>query len=494
MAAGQYSGLNYEIPLNQSGGTPQPQGYDVQPPEIGSPQASKNPLAVRQGKTREVYNAYNTLKSFGADMAKRGVDITAPDWSQPDGGLPYQTYLQLDAIIRTTTDELAQEQQAQEQFMKARLENKARLAQGVNMNTANLAQDPNQIVSLQPTYAEEEANRRAAQPTNTQAASNAVNKATVDKQAANIDAQIAAGTISAEQGAAQKDMLFRNAPDPPIFAPRADGGDKKKGPNYVTLFKNISQFAKGVWNPTNTKPIIYRGKSYTENPQYTGTVVGTVTKDNGNGGFTTIPKVIKRALKDKNGDVYLEYTDPALDLERVDHLPKDAIFKRFMENDNVYGGSAGLPAAYDQLMEAGIIDSDTYAANPAQIFSANSDQIAATTKAPERKNLGPAVDKLQKQFDRLSAGEITLNVPGTDGKTYQFDYDSNKGVFLKNYKELGIPRDQYKGMSFDDLLKFYDEKKIWKSGGGQKAPAKQVSPAEAERLKRIEAVKAKAIK
>lgn len=226
-SVGQLGGLNYKItPFGQPVAAPGYTGQDVgaiAPPEVAG--LPNDRLADRQGQTEELFNKYRMLDSFAKDMAKKGIDVFTPDYSEPGGGLPYQTFLQLDAGVRYAANKLANQQKAQDQFLPEMFQGGARLAQGKTMETVDLT-DPNQIVSLRDTPAIDEAQRRLGADTNTQREANALNQQVFDRSMAAIDAEIASGAITPEQGAVRKASLFRNVPTPQVFAPRAESGGR----------------------------------------------------------------------------------------------------------------------------------------------------------------------------------------------------------------------------------------------------------------------------
>ncbi len=251
MSIGQSGAYNYRIPLNQ-----QPQGY--QPEPIGGEDAGaieaqqrgaglpEDRIANMRGKTKELYDNYALLESFARDMATKGIDVFKPDYSQEGGGLPFQAYHNLEASVRFAANDLKNEQKARDEFMPLSMRGEAR-ATGP-MDTTSL-QDPNNVISMRPTYQVEETNRRLGEQTYTTADQNKTNAAYLQPTEDDIDRAVASKLYSAAQGEQYKQMLKQNTAQTSYqqLIPR---GGSHKGPTPEDISRRaelIKQIKGGIF-------------------------------------------------------------------------------------------------------------------------------------------------------------------------------------------------------------------------------------------------------
>lgn len=219
MAIGQSTGLNYEInpfiPQQAAQAPGQPSVGAYQPPGLPD-----DPLAVKEGYTEDLFGNYALLKSFAEDMARKGIDVFQPDYSQPGGGLPFQTYMKLDAGVRYASNKLRNEQKFQEDYQKLAMENKARLAPGFDQSKEFFTDNPDAVVSTQPTYAERSLNERTAQTYETKGATKEIND--------QVQAQINIINADESRSDAQKQQdiqnIHRAVTRPTVFNPNTGRG------------------------------------------------------------------------------------------------------------------------------------------------------------------------------------------------------------------------------------------------------------------------------
>lgn len=205
-------------------------------------------IAVKRELTKKLFKNYSDLKNFMNAMAQQGIDPTMPDPSTDDGGQAYQVFLNMDANVRYAANELANEQKAMEQLRPYLWNNKARYAQGVDPQQAMISQDPNAVVSLEPTAATEQANLRLNTPTYTNQDERDFNKAYYDQAVRQIDRAVAAGQISAEQGEIQKQILQPNVAQT-AYQQLIPRNGRASGPSKEDLSKRaelIKQIKRGI--------------------------------------------------------------------------------------------------------------------------------------------------------------------------------------------------------------------------------------------------------
>ncbi len=151
MAYGDSAGFNFQLPGTQ--GYSQGQGYlGVSQAEQEAQQANLAPatgqavlpniqqdIAQIEGITNEYYDSYGKLKSFVEDMNKKGVDVTKPDYSQPGGGVLFQTYKKLEAGIMNTANTLKNELAYRNKMAPLEAQGQIRRLDGIDPRTQTLS-------------------------------------------------------------------------------------------------------------------------------------------------------------------------------------------------------------------------------------------------------------------------------------------------------------------------------------------------------------------
>lgn len=127
-------GQTYAIPYPKQRAQPE-QAMPQQPEQSPWQTPMGEDLAYVENLTSNYYNAYGTLKDFTTTMWKDyGVDVTKPDFSQPGGGDLHQAYLAMDAELRMTANDLAQQRKSTEE--KDKLQAQGKLVRGTYIDPA----------------------------------------------------------------------------------------------------------------------------------------------------------------------------------------------------------------------------------------------------------------------------------------------------------------------------------------------------------------------
>lgn len=481
---GQLGGLTYEIPRQQQAPVGNP-FIQQAVPEDDTVDLSGLPenLASRKQALADLIDRYAMLKTFSQDMAKKGINVFQPDYSQPGGGLPFEAFTNLAANVKFAKQNLINQQKAQEQALPYVLKNEVGLAEGVTPDTVDYT-DPRQLILKNADYATQEANKRLGERFETPGAAARANEQIYNPAIARIDEMVANQQLTPQQGEEEKRKLNPALYSPETFAPRTESG--AKGPDYLALYKNINDHTRGVWDPTEGKQVVYRGKPFLASDKYKGATFGSEqlekTDDNGNTTIVTVPKKVKRTLKDKDGNVFFEYESPELDIEPVSNQPADAITRRLIEGDNAYGGSAGAVKLYDQLEAEGILTPGTRSAQTTQVFG--NPQLAEKVKP---KSMDRITQLMTDQWNRLKSDELKgISIPAKDGSKIILGYNDEDGVYIQNWKERGFKEsNRRKNITYEDYLKILDENQVWDRPRTKKATLNQ------DQQKRAEEIKAK---
>lgn len=216
---GSLGALTYNMTFPQQGETQQ--GY-VQPPpaEVELPQYGNDPLASREKLTSDYYNNMGLLRSFAQDMAKKGINVFEPDYSQDGGGLAFQTQQKLQANLMYAANALGNEQKAEQQMRPYLAQGQTRLAPGVDPNQGMAYSDPNSFIPTRLPAGVEETNQRLAQETNDPQSQERANQL-LNTQIQKLDNQVAQGLMRPEEAEYYKQQLVPNAWRTQPFSPRS---------------------------------------------------------------------------------------------------------------------------------------------------------------------------------------------------------------------------------------------------------------------------------
>lgn len=481
MAIGQLGSLDYRMTFPQQQPTVGQPAYTGGGEGVGNtmPDSVNDPLAVREKLTSDYFNNYGLLQSFAQDMARKGINVFEPDYSQDGGGLAFQTMLKLKAGTEMASNALANELKAEQQMRPLEATGQTRF---VGERTGMFASNPENYMPTAIDPLVVEANKALGDSRYTQSDSNRLNEAVRDPRIQYYQEQIAKDPQNAEYYQRQMKALLKNAPQ--VYAPAAfdrDGGSSKK-PKYLALHKNITNHSRGAWAPGTYTTSVVRGKTYEANPELGGVRFGKgEIRDKTGRVIRTVDKVIKQSLKDENGNVYYQYEDPELPLELISNLPPNQLVARHIASDDAFGGSGAVAGYLNELDENGLIDPNTRSANPSVVFGEGAPELAKESKP--KFTTDRELAHIKEQYNRLVNGEGDFNIltfTSPTGQKVKFKYDSNtddskdEGVYVENWQELGMNKDnRKKNLSLDDVLQLMDDYGFWqdiiekkKQGGG----------------------------
>lgn len=443
MAYGEALGYNFRIGRDQ---IPQPSQMAEQSittdPEVG--QYDKNDLLANRGKmTQDVYENMSILRNYAQELAKKGIDVTKPDFTQEGGGPEHLAFLKLDAAVKHAANALKNEYTAEQQLRPLQAEGKIRYNQDADFSRL-YAQNPDNYYSTAPLENVREANIRGRQNTYTPQDQARINSE-IAREASQIDQQVAQGVLSQQEGELQKSYLVNNAYGTPASAFSDGGGAGRQAKSMIPLFERVTNQTRGAFEPTDAKPIIIRGKNFTASNSLSGDNFGEqqIEKEDklGNRTLVTVPKKIKRTLKDKQGNVFLQYEDPDLDIEQVNNIAPDEVFRRLVEsNSGKYGGTAALPMFYEELRKKGLLgDNRTVGSNT--VFGETTPEIARQT-IPDNPATERKLALVKSDFEKLADpnsnfGQQKVN---TRKGTMVFKYDEDEGVYLDNFDDFGLAK------------------------------------------------------
>jgi hypothetical protein len=282
------SGYDYQIPgqfIN-----PQQPAAPVGLPPVQSggnyqQAAEGNDLLANRGKlTEDYYNNYGALDSYSKEMARQGINVFQPDYTQPGGGQPFQIAQQIQASVLHAANALKGEFESQQTLAPYEAKGDIRRKQGVDPNSL-MYSDAQNFYGTDEDPRIKEANLRNREATYTAADSRRVNAQTSQALAA-IDQEVANGIISAEEGEYKKGALIANVNTTNPYAFRPTPYDQKtadREKNVKQRVELIKQLKNGVVTGDQGVLNILRRVQGVEDVEYvnTGDEVGirVYTKD-----------------------------------------------------------------------------------------------------------------------------------------------------------------------------------------------------------------------
>ena len=455
---GYMSALDYEIPREFiSRDEQQPQQEQVEPSsELGHVEDPNHPLASRGKLTSDYYNNYAQLDQYAKHMAKDfGIDVFKPDYSQEGGGEAFQLAHKLQANVMYAANALKNEFSAEKERRKQIEEGKLLRKHGVDYNNTLAYSNDDNFIPTQALPGVNEANMRGREDTYDSQSSARIN-AVITQQGAQIDQLVQSGQLSPEEGQLQKSYLTKNAHKLSVSQLTDDGGSGGKiAKSMIPMFERVTNITRGVLD--DGRDTIVRGKHYLASPALSGDNYGEIqikkTDKLGNESQVKVPKIIKRVLKNSQGDVYFEYEDHDIPIEKVSSSNPDEVFRRLVEsNSGKYGGQGSLPQFYEELRKKGYLQEDR-SVHPGTVYGQGSVEKAQVK--PQASGFDKVLEFDKNRFAGLESGKSDKVVADTPKGQYVFKFDPDRGVYLDNWKDFGSKR--IDNISYDEYLKMMDK-------------------------------------
>lgn len=445
MGLGEAAGLNYINPRSFIGGMQgqAPEQEDIDPQELAPQQKPGDYLAHVEGLTGKYYDTYAQLKSYAHNMAKEyGIDVFAPDYSQPGGGEPFRTAQKLQAALQYTANDLANSRDIDKTMMELRAKNQIKFKKDFDpTQQASATMNPDDMFySTQLEPGQQESNIRARENVYDQSSSNKLNAATYDRQVRQLDEAVKKGLLDPEVAAYQKQQLLKNTPQV-AYQQLIQRGGSGKIPPGISVLKKVVNLSSGVWNDGTYKPVVKNSKTYLENTEMAGESVGQYATDE-KGKTVYKPKIIKRWLKDpETGQVTIEYQDSSVPDDVVSNQP-GATATNFIANNPKYGDVA---RTMDTAHSMGILD-DTGSVIPQTLLPENAEDIKSKVRnsaTHASAAVKARVNSVKAQLAEISDPFIGNNSVGfklPDGREVEIAKHrgkDNKTYYVKNASELG---------------------------------------------------------
>jgi hypothetical protein len=442
MGRGDALGLDFQIPQNFIGQQQQAiQAPVAEEAVIQNPVKQGDYLAHVEGLSDKYYETAGILKAFAHDQAKKGVDVTQPDYSQPGGGELFKTFQKLSAVLTHTANDLANSNDIDKTYAKLEAEGKVTRNAGFNpRKQMSATMNPNQMyTSTDLNQATQNAATDLSQTYYTgrdaEAKNQSVRNPLIDFYQRRIQEDPDNAQYYQNQIAALPRATAQTAYQQLI--PRGAGKGAGKVPPGVTVLKKIVNLSSGVWNDGTFKPITKDGKVYLENKEMTGESVGQYSTTDKNGMAVYKPKIIKRWLKDPETNVVtIEYQDPEVPADISSNQP-GAIATNFISNNPKYGDVA---KTMDIANSLGITD-DTGSVIPETLTPVNADEIKAKgvdIASRFKKIVDSQMEKLKaiKPTGRFNPWNTSETIKLPNGKEIVVYKKSKDNYFIDNPEDV----------------------------------------------------------
>lgn len=434
-------GLTYNIP--QQFLQPQQFGAAQAPAPVQSenilPENPQNLADTVDGLTQQYLTIGGTIDAFARDMARRGIDVFAPDISQSGGGQPFQTMQQLKGALLYAANNLKNKQKERETLLPFQ-------AQGAIMS----------LPGAQETSGYQPFNERF------------VNTG-IDPQVQQINQQLnrdfltAADASRANQQIAEplrqyyRDLIQDDPANAPYYQrqlaaigtavhrtpasafnpPRSTGT-----PFEGEFLRRVTNLSQGAWPEGSYQVGTYKGNPVLINKTFAGERMGEAEVVQGDK-IVKKDRIIKQWIKTPNGQVIVEFVDPNIPPETVSGVAGDAVAAQIMSSNPKYGdvGKMYETARQQGFMDFGGVRNEVF--TPGNIDELNQQQQAALSVSAGRIEQGKQqlLQSLQEAvrnkdpFFWFNNNGVPIQLP--DGRTVDIRKHRGKGTFyIENGMEL----------------------------------------------------------
>jgi hypothetical protein len=406
----------------------------------------KDPLAIREKLTSDLYNAKALLDAVAKDFSSQGIDPFTPDYSQDGGGLAFQTLEKAKANLMYAANALRLQAEADEKEREALMRGDIRYTSGYDPTTELSTQmnpaDVYYSTQLDPRTVA--ANQRTAQNVYTQRDANNLNRQVYDPtfQA------LGQSGFSPEEQAYQQSALLKSVPETSYqqLIDRSGGNGSNDNPE-IEVLRKVTNLMEGV--ASDYRPITKGGKTLLENTSFSNEYIGDYFGQDGK----KLPKIIKRWVTDpETGQVTMQFENPDVPDEIVTGKKADEIAAKIIANNPRYGSATKM---YDTARQLGYLDNAGFAINN-NIVRKDADQLRNQRKTElleTAKTVKQKYDQVKQQIKDLQGGFFEAsNGAVINIKKHRF----KDKYYIDNWKELGLPEEPT-DLTVDDVVGYLDD-------------------------------------
>lgn len=301
-----------------------PQGKEpVTTTPFDTPAPPDAEIANVDNLTGNYYNAYSKVKDFTTTMWQDyGLDVTKPDLTQPGGGQFYQAYLNMDANLRMTAQDLKVQRKRMDEAFTSAMKGESYTTIDPTKQLFTESQEPVVSTNINPEV--ENAMKLAATVYGTQAEADAAWETQIFPLKQKLLQQQAINPENAEFFQRQIDALVKPTWEKQQFAPQrpgGGGGGTKKDTKFETQLHVERQGGKpgqvgAVQTSKGWETVMIIPKDESAEEDY-----GRINIKDKEGNTTEVAKRVAFRYQKEDGSIYERYQypldDPQYDL-RVD--------------------------------------------------------------------------------------------------------------------------------------------------------------------------------
>lgn len=426
---GQAGALSYEIPQHFLGSSPQQDGIEPSQQGIANQGAYQQDaghqlLAEREHLTDNYYNNYGVLDSYAKDMAKKGINVFEPDYSQSGGGEAFKTFQRMQANVMHGANALKVEMEAEKETRKLEGEGKARMEPGAKREGLYYSK-PENFYSTAVAPGVLESNKLLGDQFGTQGEASAANKQVRDYQLHHLQEvkkKLAAeGKSTTEIDNDIHALLTATNVNPTLAAAWARASARSTGSSYSSdLYKKVYNEGASNWVPGERGEKISEDGVHIVNKSPSGDAYGYYDFTNPKTKkVEPIKMVIDHLYKDVDNPskTFIKFKDDNIPDEEIDN-PSVYARKIFRFNENKYGDISKIMT---QLDREGKLDEQTGDVNHALL--ANPQDLTDQINSGRKKNqlYKRRQGELKKEITSLDTGTFGI------GRSYK-DFDTSEGV------------------------------------------------------------------
>jgi hypothetical protein len=432
----------------------------------------KDPLAIREKLTSDLYNAKALLDAVAKDFSSQGIDPFTPDYSQDGGGLAFQTLEKAKANLMYAADALRLQAEADEKEREAYMRGDIRYTSGydptTDMSTQMNPADVYYSTQLDPRTVA--ANQRTAQNVYTQRDANNLNRQVYDPTYK----ALGQSGFSPEEQAYQQSALLKSVPETSYqqLIDRSGGRGGSQNTPEIEVLKKVTNLAQGVW-PEGTYNVITKGgKALLENRTMSGEYLGDYIGQDAKGNQKVFRKIVKRWIKDpETGEVIIEFDNADIPAEVVSNTKGDVIASSIISNNPKYGSAQKM---YATARELGYLDDTSSAINEA-LIPQNADAIRNNIKEKGKAKsaaIKQRYDQVKNQITDLDGGFFEVS----DGRVLKVKKHRFKDkYYIDGWEDLyeGSSADKFENLTVEQVLDKLDDFGYFDMFLDEQAPVQQ---------------------
>lgn len=382
-----------------------------------------------EGLTDRFYNLRGKVEAYATDMWKRyGVDVTQPDYSQPDngGGIPFKTYQKLATDLLMTANDLKTSMQMKKAEAPYRMSGAIQDVEGgvdpsvpINRVSAN-----ERYFSTKLLPEVEAANAILKENVYTDADYKRFKEQVLDPTVAKLEAEMEReGITAAEKQKLQFNIdALKQKPKTTPYAAFQTYGRGNKSTIEIDLAKKVTNLANGKWAPGSYTPATdNKGNPILINKAMEGEQAGEHVYEDAKGNQKRVPRVLDGLMKKADGIYFTFKQQEGVEIPPVKVSGKagDEITASIIASNPKYGSVTKM---YEALREMNLADETGSLMNDKVLAGAEFD-----TPDPAAFGLGIEAEKerIRQELKKTTEGGFqvsrkTFSVSLPDGGTITF--------------------------------------------------------------------------